>query len=556
MRGARRALLALCISLAASLALPAAATAVTQTFSFTGTSQTFTVPTGVTQITVEVLGAQGGLAQDGTAGGLGGRGTATIAVTPGEVLQVNVGGQGGTGNPAAGGFNGGGAGGTGSSANSGGGGGGGASDVRRGGTGLAARIVIAGGGGGGGNIQGQCAGGSGGGTAGGDGSPCSGTQQGRGGTQIAGGAGGTVGEGGGNPGVTGTGGDGGDSGPGHSGGGGGGGLFGGGGGAGGIQSVFDGGGGGGGSGFTPDGSGMTNGVRAGNGQVAITYTVTPTLTTNASGNVTIGGQVNDTATLADGASPTGQITFRLYGPDDSDCLGTPVFTDTQTVSGNGAYQSASFTPTAAGIYRWTASYSGDADNNAVAGACNDPNESVTVEAITPVFRTSLVAGVVRGTVLIRERGSSEFRKLTGSESIPLGSSVETTNGRVGITAATKEGGTQRTEFYKGRFNVDQAGSGLVKAKLKGAKFGSCKGRSQIARRAPKKLARLWGSGRGRARTRGRRGSGTVRGTIWLTEERCDGTFFKVKKGKLKVRDFGRKKNVTLRAGDSYLARDR
>ncbi len=412
--------------------------------------------------------------------------------------------------------------------------------------------MIAGGGGGGGNITNPaCTGGSGGGTAGGAGSPCVG-QQGGGGTQSAGGAGGTGGGSAGSPGVAGTGGNGGAGGGDHDGGGGGGGLFGGGGGASGI-SIFDGGGGGGGSGFTPDGAGMTNGVRSGNGQVTLTYTVTPTLTTNA-GNVTLGGQVSDIATLADGASPTGQITFLLFGPDDSACSGTPIFTDTVTVSGNGDYQSAGFTPTATGTYRWTASYSGDADNNAVAGACNDPNESVTVGPLTPEFRQSLVAGLVSGTVLIREPGESEFHELTGSELIPLGSSVETTNGRVGITSATKQGGTQRTEYYKGQFNVEQAGSGLVTAKLEDAKFGSCKGRSQTARRAPKKLARLWGNGKGKARTKGRRGSGTVRGTIWLTEERCNGTFFKVKEGELRVRDFKRKKNVTLLRGESYLAK--
>ena len=63
--------------------------------------------------------------------------TATLAVVPGEILNVFVGGQGGTGGTA--GFNGGGAGGDGF-----GGGGGGASDIRRGGTAL----VVAGGGGG------------------------------------------------------------------------------------------------------------------------------------------------------------------------------------------------------------------------------------------------------------------------------------------------------------------------------------------------------------------------------------------------------------------------
>ncbi len=536
------------------LALPAGASAIAQTFTFTGAAQAFTVPAGVTQITVDALGGQGGSSGSGAAGGLGGRANATIAVTPGEVLQVNVGGQGGTGtaNGVAGGFNGGGTGGTGGG---GGGGGGGASDVRQGGTGLAARIVIAGGGGGGGILMApsSCTGGSGGGTTGGDGARAA----------PAGFSGGAAalrarvaleapgGSGAGGTGVAGTGGDGGDSLPAHGGGGGGGGLFGGGGGAGG-SAIGEGGGGGGGSGFTPGGTGMTNGVRSGPGQVTLTYTVSPALTTNAS-SVT-NGQVNDTARLADGVSPTGQITFSLYGPDDADCSGAPVFTDTQTVSGNGDYQSASFAPDATGTYRWVASYSGDADNNAVPGACNDPNESVAVDTLTPVFRQSLDVGLVSGTVLIREPGESEFHELTGSELIPLGSSVETTNGRVGITAATKQGGTQRTEFYKGQFNTSQAGNGLVTAKLEDAKFGSCKGGSKSARGAPKKLARLWGNGKGKARTKGRRGSGTVRGTVWLTEERCDGTFFKVKKGKLQVRDFERKESVTLLRGESYLAK--
>ena len=49
------------------------------------------------------------------------------------------------------------------------------------------------------------------------------------------------------------------------------------------------------------------------------------------------------------------------------------------VSG-GAVVSATFTPTQPGTYRWVASFSGDANNNPVSGACNDPNETVVVTA--------------------------------------------------------------------------------------------------------------------------------------------------------------------------------
>ena len=47
-----------------------------------------------------------------------------------------------------------------------------------------------------------------------------------------------------------------------------------------------------------------------------------------------------------------------------------VVVSTETVNGNGDYTSDSYTPTQAGTYRWRAFYSGDANNNAVSGACN------------------------------------------------------------------------------------------------------------------------------------------------------------------------------------------
>ena len=65
---------------------------------FTGASAAFTVPPGVTTLTVTALGAQGGAGAAGTSpGGLGGSVTATLTVAPGETLNVFVGGQGGTG---------------------------------------------------------------------------------------------------------------------------------------------------------------------------------------------------------------------------------------------------------------------------------------------------------------------------------------------------------------------------------------------------------------------------------------------------------------------------
>ena len=53
----------------------------------------------------------------------------------------------------------------------------------------------------------------------------------------------------------------------------------------------------------------------------------------------LGSSITDTATLAGGASPTGTLTFTLFGPDDANCSGTPAFTSTETVDGNGSYTS-------------------------------------------------------------------------------------------------------------------------------------------------------------------------------------------------------------------------
>ncbi|MEI6297150.1 MAG: hypothetical protein WCO84_05955, partial [bacterium] len=123
-----------------------------QTFNYTGTMQTFTVPNGVYSVNIDCYGA-GGIGVNYTPG-KGGRAKGDLAVTPGQVLNLYVGGQSL--------FNGGGAGQMGAN-------GGDATDVRLGGTALANRAIVAGGGGGAGGDNWQCNSGNangGGGTAG------------------------------------------------------------------------------------------------------------------------------------------------------------------------------------------------------------------------------------------------------------------------------------------------------------------------------------------------------------------------------------------------------
>lgn len=237
----------------------------TITYTLTGGAQTFYVPPGVQSVTVDVVAGCGGDEYSvGNTIPYGARVQATLDVTPGETLNIYVGGagqQGGTGfaGQGEGGWNGGGD----SLQIAGGGGGGGASDIRQGGTALTDRVVVAGGAGGnGGNLggTGSSRGGDGGqlGDDGQDGIGASPGLGGDGGDASAGGPGGTSATGSnGVDGALGVGGDGaaGDgTAPGfkRSGGGGGGGYYGGGGGGGALIGS-NGGGGGGGSSYADPG---------------------------------------------------------------------------------------------------------------------------------------------------------------------------------------------------------------------------------------------------------------------------------------------------------------
>ena len=82
--------------------------------------------------------------------------------------------------------------------------------------------------------------------------------------------------------------------------------------------------------------------------------------------------------LSGGFNPTGTITFTLYTPAH-----VAVYTDVVTVNGNGTYTTATGTnpggylPTVTGTYLWSATYSGDANNNAATDNGQNENEAVS-----------------------------------------------------------------------------------------------------------------------------------------------------------------------------------
>ena len=133
----------------------------------------------------------------------------------------------------------------------------------------------------------------------------------------------------------------------------------------------------------------------------------PTIATTASAATQLGAeQLTDVVTVSGRVSPQDSATvdFQLFGPDDATCEGTPVFEslDVPYPAAGEPVSSAAFTPTTPGTYRWTASYSGDANNNPVAGACNDPNEDVVVTKANPTIETVASDDIVLGVGLLSD----------------------------------------------------------------------------------------------------------------------------------------------------------
>ena len=222
----------------------------------------------------------------------------------------------------------------------------------------------------------------------------------------------------------------------------------------------------------------------------------------------------------------------------------------------------------------------DADGNA------DPTPAqrqfvvlaVLADLPPPVLGRRVNVAPVRGTVKLalpagssaagRARGAQKglrFVVLKEARQIPVRSFLDTRRGTVRLVAAGP--GRRQGDFASGLFQVLQArrgrDRGITELRLKGSSFRRCRVHSSRAeakaarhRRSRRTVRRLRGNSTRGYRSRGRYAAATVRGTIWTTYDRCDGTLTRVTRGRVIVRDFRRKRNIRVRAGRSYLARAR
>jgi IPT/TIG domain/FG-GAP repeat len=208
---------------------------------------------------------------------------------------------------------------------------------------------------------------------------------------------------------------------------------------------------------------------------------------------------------------------------------------------------------------------GGAHTNVLGPGASGVLSDVSVQAPLPVLGISGNIAPVSGRVYVRLPGSKTFSLLTGLREIPFGTIINATHGRVTVTTIGPGGKPQTISFYSGEFVLTQNRKGQVIATLYGGNFRACPTateRAHLARASSTHASKshvvrkLWASGHGSYTTKGNYASGAVLGTIWFTEDLCDGTLIYVATDKVLVRNLLTHHHYVVRAGHRYFAKAR
>jgi hypothetical protein len=174
-----------------------------------------------------------------------------------------------------------------------------------------------------------------------------------------------------------------------------------------------------------------------------------------------------------------------------------------------------------------------------------------------------------GVVYYALPGSSQLQKLIDVEQLPFGSRIFAPNGSFRLIV-NNGSGLETGVFANGIFTISQGPLNRVRSSqlnrrlitrltLRGGRFAGCRraarGRASAAARRSRRrvLRRGWSVSRGRFKTRGAYAAATVRGTVWLMQDRCDGTLIRVRRGSATIWDFTRQLRRVVRAGHEYFA---
>jgi len=128
-----------------------------------------------------------------------------------------------------------------------------------------------------------------------------------------------------------------------------------------------------------------------------------------------------------------------------------------------------------------------------------------------------------------------------------------------LESVSPSGKQQSAKFYDGVFKLIAAADGATELDLMGGDFAACstKGARLLASASrasasTKTVRDLWGDGHGVFTTKGRYAAATVRGTIWETVDRCDGTLVKATRDSVDVTDLQTGKVYSITAGHAIV----
>ncbi len=191
----------------------------------------------------------------------------------------------------------------------------------------------------------------------------------------------------------------------------------------------------------------TSSVTGTSGTITVTA-ATPTIATaQQPATATAGSSVADKATVTGGDNPMGTVTFRLYNNPNG--TGTPLFTDTEPLSG-GAATSAGYTATAPGTDYWVATYHGDSNNSTVtSGTALEPVVITAIAAPSIAKAFSPASVPLNGTstltfTLTNPNPGTALAGVAFTDTLPSGLVVPAPNGLTntcGGTAGASAGGT-------------------------------------------------------------------------------------------------------------------
>jgi len=242
-------------------------------------------------------------------------------------------------------------------------------------------------------------------------------------------------------------------------------------------------------------------------------------------------------------------------------------------SGSSATVAIVVATTGAGTVTQSAAVQGDYDTNPANNTASATTSVIPQDAAPPAPPKPAQPGtfnaIATGTVTIDGQPVTPDQVVV----VHAGDTVDVTNGTITITdfdggfgtfgnlqpspqrRAQSLGSSAAAGTISAAFRIDQpaqAGAGVTLTLVQGD-FSVCGSPRRLSGKNQTPVRQLWGKAHGLFTTQGRYSAATIRGTIWLEQDRCDGTLTTAVDDVVTVDDLVKSTTVTLQPGQSYLA---